>query len=580
MRAIPRNGSGVYTRTDGTYVGATVFQQEDAAGIDIEAVNLDTEAQDMADALTQSISNDGQTPILANLPMSGFKHTGVAAATAATDYLRADQGQSGGPSWAGTFGGTANALTATLAPIITAYTAPLIIRGIIAASNTTSATFNGNAVGEITIKKKLASGKVALTGGEMIIGTVAEFVSDGTDLILSDKPEWQPGAALTSAATIDLATTTGEYCLVNGATGPVTALGTLPAGTLRVLRFGSTPTLTHNATSLILPGAANIVAAAGDIGWFISEGAGNWRCVSYVRASGAAVVGGVTIPLNIFATGQDLSTAVAFNAFNGLAATSVTLPNQTALASGWFAEVWHQGADVVLTLNARTADAILSNEFSAAQSALGLNPGDGVTIALGTANSMRAQINREPEWIIVTVLTATSAQSAVALEFANLSSLGDVDIKLSAQLALATGGEAFIGLQASTSASTGYTAQAWEGANFVYNAAAGAADAITWNGAGFAYLVVQRAGGTASQFALDTSIRIMRIADTTNYKDVIIGPFHQNGTANRTIVGFGATEYRSTLALKSIRIGGEISGDVPTRALKGNVALYKRRAKW
>jgi hypothetical protein len=42
---------------------------------------------DIADALTASIANDGQTPILANLPMSGFKHTGAADATATGQYL-------------------------------------------------------------------------------------------------------------------------------------------------------------------------------------------------------------------------------------------------------------------------------------------------------------------------------------------------------------------------------------------------------------------------------------------------------------------------------------------------------------
>lgn len=290
---MPRNGSGTYVRSDGVRTGATVYQQEEAASIDILSVNLDAVDQDAADAMTASIANDGQTPILDNLPMSGFKHTGVAAATAATDYLRADQGQGiSGPSWGGTFGGTANALTCTLAPAITAYTAGLVIRGIAASANTGATTVNSNAVGTVAVRKMLASGLVALTGGEWVTGDALEFVSNGTVLILQNKPEWQPSAALTSAATLDLSTTTGEYALVNGSTGPITALGTLPAGTLRVLRFASTPTLTYNATSLILPGSANIVAAAGDIAWLLSEGAGNWRCVSYVRASGASVLPG------------------------------------------------------------------------------------------------------------------------------------------------------------------------------------------------------------------------------------------------------------------------------------------------
>lgn len=290
---MPRNGSGTYIRTDGVRTGATVFQQEAAAAIDIEAVNLDIEATDMGTALTASIANDGQTPILANLPMSTFKHTGVGAATAATDYLRADQGQNQSPNWGGTFGGTANALTCTLAPAISAFTAGLVIRGIAASAPTGAANLTANAVGPANIRKKLAGGLVALTGGEWATGDVLEFTSNGTVLVLSDKSEWQSSAALTSAATVDLATSTGEYVAISGSTGPITSLGTLPAGVTRVLRFASTPTLTYNAASLILPGGASITAAAGDMAVFISEGAGNWRCVAYTKASGGAIVGGM-----------------------------------------------------------------------------------------------------------------------------------------------------------------------------------------------------------------------------------------------------------------------------------------------
>jgi hypothetical protein len=86
-----RNGSGTYVRTDGVRTGSTVFAQEQAAGINILATNLDTEAQDMADALTQSLSKDGQTVPTANLPMGGYKHTNVADATADNQY--ASKGQ-------------------------------------------------------------------------------------------------------------------------------------------------------------------------------------------------------------------------------------------------------------------------------------------------------------------------------------------------------------------------------------------------------------------------------------------------------------------------------------------------------
>jgi hypothetical protein len=64
----------------------------------------------------------------------------------------------------------------------------------------------------------------------------------------------------------------------------ITSLGTAPSGVTRKLRFAGALTLTHNATSLILPGAANITTAAGDTAEAISLGSGNWVVVQYTRA--------------------------------------------------------------------------------------------------------------------------------------------------------------------------------------------------------------------------------------------------------------------------------------------------------
>lgn len=48
-------------------------------------------------------------------------------------------------------------------------------------------------------------------------------------------------------------------------------------------------TLTHNVTSLKLPGSANITTAAGDVGFFLSLGSANWKCLHYSKANGSAV---------------------------------------------------------------------------------------------------------------------------------------------------------------------------------------------------------------------------------------------------------------------------------------------------
>jgi hypothetical protein len=97
------------------------------------------------------------------------------------------------------------------------------------------------------------------------------------------------GSDVASATSTDIGAVAGFMHDITGTT-TITGLGTVSSGIHKVIKFEGVLTLTHNATSLILPGAANITTADGDIGWFISEGSGNWRCIHYTRASGKPVV--------------------------------------------------------------------------------------------------------------------------------------------------------------------------------------------------------------------------------------------------------------------------------------------------
>ncbi|TRD03795.1 hypothetical protein FJV76_14250 [Mesorhizobium sp. WSM4303] len=105
------------------------------------------------------------------------------------------------------------------------------------------------------------------------------------------------GADIASAATTNLAAATGVYVNVTGTT-TINSFGTVAAGALRELTFTGILTLTYNATSMILPGAANVTTAAGDTATFRSLGGGNWKCVSYLRANGSvpgSTITGTTI---------------------------------------------------------------------------------------------------------------------------------------------------------------------------------------------------------------------------------------------------------------------------------------------
>ena len=104
------------------------------------------------------------------------------------------------------------------------------------------------------------------------------------------RQQWA-STSIASAATTNLASVNERFVTVTGTT-TITALGTLSAGIERVLVFAGVLTLTHNGTSLILPGGGNITTAAGDVATMLSLGSGNWRCIDYQRASGAPLATG------------------------------------------------------------------------------------------------------------------------------------------------------------------------------------------------------------------------------------------------------------------------------------------------
>ncbi|MGD9879043.1 MAG: hypothetical protein AB7E70_20900 [Hyphomicrobiaceae bacterium] len=96
-------------------------------------------------------------------------------------------------------------------------------------------------------------------------------------------------ADVASAATVDLGAQARNFLRITGTT-TIASFGTANSGVWRILRFADALTLTHNATSLILPGGANITTAENDCALMLSLGSGNWFCAMYQRASGQALV--------------------------------------------------------------------------------------------------------------------------------------------------------------------------------------------------------------------------------------------------------------------------------------------------
>ncbi len=95
------------------------------------------------------------------------------------------------------------------------------------------------------------------------------------------------GAAVASAATINLNSATGNFLHVTGTTG-ISAV-TLQQGALRWVVFDGALTLTHSS-NLILPGSLNITTVAGDCALFVGEGSGVTRLLWYRCVDGKALI--------------------------------------------------------------------------------------------------------------------------------------------------------------------------------------------------------------------------------------------------------------------------------------------------
>jgi len=306
-----RNGSGTYSLyTPGNPV---------VTGTTISSTWANNTLNDIATALTNSVAKNGETTLTGNLPMGTFKLTGLGVGTVNTDSITLGQAQNEGYQLIASVAGT-NTITGSLSPAITAYAAGQTFRFVAAASNTGAVTININSLGAKSITK---DGTTALSTGDILINGLYEITYDGTQFQLKNSSvgftggtvanattfsstvgfsadttmtgataKWAKGADVASATALPLITD-GNYFDVTGTT-TITSFNSVGVGTWVGLHFDGALTLTHQATDLILPGGANITTAAGDEAIFVEYASGDWRCVSYTKANGTSVVGGIT----------------------------------------------------------------------------------------------------------------------------------------------------------------------------------------------------------------------------------------------------------------------------------------------
>lgn len=188
-----RNGSGVYSPPGASFpaVASTL----------IESAKFNDVVNDIATALTGSLAADGQTPVTANIPLAGYKLTGVGAATARTDAASLANTQDQTGTYVATVGGTVDAITLTPSPAITAYAAGQRFMFIASGANTGAVTVQVS--GLASPKALTKNGSTALAAGDIPSGALVMITYDGTRFQLGLTPVMSAAAILAALLTVD-----------------------------------------------------------------------------------------------------------------------------------------------------------------------------------------------------------------------------------------------------------------------------------------------------------------------------------------------------------------------------------------
>lgn len=248
---MPRNGNGVFALTSGSFNPAV-------AGQTAAAADWNTLANDLEDAISGSIAADGQTTITANLPMAGFRHTGVGAATARTQYARATEVQDGTLTYVTSPSGT-DTITGTIPITMTAYAAGQQFRFKAAGTNTGATTINLNSIGAKTIQKLGA----ALVAGDITANDMVDIIYDGT-----------------------------QFQMISPARTPVLTAGGIPASALNV--NGATSATPATGDEIIFGDVSDSnnrkKATLGTIGGVIASSVAGWVPIKTVTAANDATI--------------------------------------------------------------------------------------------------------------------------------------------------------------------------------------------------------------------------------------------------------------------------------------------------
>lgn len=132
--------------------------------------------------IQNAINRDGTNSPTANLPMGGFKHTGVADATARNQYASLGQVQDRVSAYLGTTAGTSTAFTVTATPTITGLTTGAQYAFKAHAANGAAATLKIDGTAATTIQRQ----GTALVGNEFKTNDIISVVYDGSNFQIAN----------------------------------------------------------------------------------------------------------------------------------------------------------------------------------------------------------------------------------------------------------------------------------------------------------------------------------------------------------------------------------------------------------
>lgn len=170
------NGSGNFQRTNGSFSGSSVWEDDANAGFDIVDSRHDTHDQDLAQGINNCLTKDGQNSPTADLNMNTYKHTNVDDGTARNHYATIGQLQDEGVRALSSVGGTANAITASMIPSISAYVTGAQYTFKAVATNNGATTLKIGTAPAVAIQRNVA----ALVGGEIVNGRHYTVIYDGS----------------------------------------------------------------------------------------------------------------------------------------------------------------------------------------------------------------------------------------------------------------------------------------------------------------------------------------------------------------------------------------------------------------